>query len=135
MKVIASYILTTLLLSSHALADEGADLYSQNCMSCHGGGQEMGKRIAPPIVAVKNHYLEVHAEKEAFINAIVQWVQNPSKEKSLMPGAVKKFNLMPALPYSKEDIAAIAEFIYKESMEKPGWYDEHYEAEHGTPKK
>jgi hypothetical protein len=41
---------------------------------------------------------------------------------------------MPALPLSKEDIAAMAEFIFTELMEKPDWYDKHYEAEHGKKK-
>jgi len=62
-------------------------------------------------------------------------VKSPSPERTLMPGAVKKFNLMPALPYSDEDLAVIAEYIFEESMEKPGWYEKHYEAEHGSKKK
>ncbi len=104
MKLIqALYFLTILLLCTNIQASNGpngAGLYSQNCMSCHGGGQTMGERIAPPIVAVKNHYIKIHTEKEDFINAIVQWVQQPSKEHTLMPGAVNKFGLMPALPIS-----------------------------------
>ena len=132
------YILVMLALCTNVQASDvpnGASLYSQNCLSCHGGGKAMGERIAPPIVAVKNHYIKKHTEKDAFVNAIVKWVPNPSKERSLMPGAVRKFNLMPALPFSNEDLVAIAEFIFDESMEKPGWYDKHYEAEHGTKKK
>jgi mono/diheme cytochrome c family protein len=132
------YCLVILVLCTNVHASDvpnGASLYSQNCLSCHGGGKAMGERIAPPIVAVKNHYIKEHPEKDAFVNAIVQWVQNPSKDHTLMPGAVRKFNLMPALPFSNADLAAIAAFIFEESMEKPDWYDKHYEAEHGTKKK
>lgn len=124
-----------LCLSMGSNADEaldGASLYSQNCASCHGQGIKAGERIAPPIVGVKDHYLLAYADKESFVNAVVNWVREPATGRSLMPGAISRFGIMPALPYPSDVVASIAAFIYEENIEKPGWYEEHFNKEHGS---
>ena len=137
MKIVYSLIL--ILLSSHSsgvLANdstaEGGKLFIQNCGSCHGQSDTADNRIAPPIVAIKDHYLRQHADKKEFVSALVNWVTHPSNDRTLMPGAVRRFGLMPALPVSEQDLTAIAEFIYDEKIDKPDWYEKHYNAEHGT---
>lgn len=102
----------------------------QNCFSCHspkGGGPDA--RIAPPMAAVKQHYLDHHPDKEAFIQSMVDFLQHPSKEKSLMPGALAKFGLMPVMDFPEETVTAVATYIYDHPMEEPGWYKKHYKKE------
>jgi hypothetical protein len=52
-----------------------------------------------------------------------------------MPGAIRKFGLMPAFPLPDEELQAVAEFLYDSDMSLPDWYKEHYAAEHGEPPK
>lgn len=128
--------LFVLCFSVSAHADEsldGATLYVENCASCHEQGTASpGERLAPPIVGVKDHYVRVHADREAFVSAIAQWVTEPATDRTLMPGAISRFGIMPAVSISTEMATAIAEFLYDEELTKPGWYEEHYQQEHGT---
>lgn len=114
---------------------EGGKLFVKNCGACHAQSDSADNRIAPPIVAVKDHYLSTHADKQEFVSALVNWVTNPSNDRALMPGAIRRFGLMPALALSTEDLTAIAEFVYDEDIDKPDWYKKHYEAEHGAESK
>lgn len=90
---------------------EGKDLAAKYCEACHakGGGR---MRVAPPLQAVRNHYLDAFPEEEDFIYAMVDFVRHPTREKSVMPGAVEKFGLMSALSYSEDKIEAIAKYMY-----------------------
>ncbi len=74
---------------------DGAALFVENCGSCHGQSQSANGRIAPPMVAVKDHYLRVHADKVSFVSALSGWVLERSADMSLMPGAISRFGLMP----------------------------------------
>ncbi len=84
------------------------------------------------MVAVKDHYLRVHADKVSFVSALSGWVLERSADMSLMPGAISRFGLMPPLAISEQDLAAIAEFVFEEPMKKPGWYAKHYQEHHGA---
>ena len=97
---------------------EGKELLEKYCYSCH---QVHGKgdRIAPPMVAVKNHYLDMGDTKEDFTEAILAWVENPSEERSRMPGALRKFGVMPYQPFPKDTIIKIAHYLYDNEIEKP----------------
>ena len=108
----------------------GEKVYQSACMSCHVAD---GKpTVAPPIFAVKNHVIGKYAERDAFIERVKNWVKAPDANDVLMPGAVKKFGLMPAMPALAEaDLQAVAEYLYDTDMSMPDWYKEHYEAEHG----
>ncbi len=133
MKKTVLFFLSLLPLAAAAQADDwavGRDKFKAICMSCHqfSGGPQM---IAPPVFAVKNHYLRVYPEKEEFVRSIKAWVPAPDIEKSLMPGAVRRFNLMPPLQLPEEDLEAIATFLYEANLQEPSWYEEHYRQEHG----
>lgn len=127
------FILALLLLQSSGIwAADGGKLFLQNCGSCHGQSDTANGRLAPPVVAIKTRYLSTHTDKQAFVSALVNWVLYPSTDKSLMPGAVRRFGLMPALRYSKENLTAIAEYVYDENIDMPIWYEKHHKAEHGS---
>jgi len=95
---------------------EAYNLMKQKCMICHfekPSFENKGKMTAPPLLRIKEHYLPSFPKKEDFINAILDFSKNPTEEKVMMPGSVKKFNLMPKLGYTDEDLKIIAEFIYE----------------------
>lgn len=118
-----------------ATADEhqaGKALYETNCAACHGatGGMDLSKRIAPPIAAVRMHYIETYPEQDAFVKAVSSWVAKQDEANSLMRGAIRKFNLMPPVAVSPEDAQKIAAFIYGGDIDKPEGFKEHVNQEH-----
>jgi len=99
---------------------KGYQLLKTYCYVCHNPYVESkDKMLAPPMMMVKNHYKPNYPVKADFINAIVKWVHHPSEEDVLMPGAVRKFKIMPPLAYPENDLRAIAEYIFDNELEKP----------------
>ena len=94
---------------------KGFELMQQKCFICHFPVPDPAKTdqmIAPPMVRVQEHYKPAYPEKEAFVAAIKAWVAKPSEEKLMMPGAVRKFKIMPYMAYPEEEIQLIAETLY-----------------------
>ncbi|MFC4632743.1 DUF3365 domain-containing protein [Dokdonia ponticola] len=107
----------------------GKKLMESKCYVCHNPSTDHEGRIAPPMVAIKSHYLNDDTTKEEFTNAIWSFVKQPSKEKAKMKGAVKRFNVMPYQPFSEEDIKLISEYMYNYKIEEPEWFKKHIEEE------
>lgn len=120
-----------LLFQPVMASDEGKALFESLCMSCHAvSGQPVA---APPVFGMKNHVIRAYPQRDDFINYVVHWVRSPDASRSLMPGAVRRFGIMPTLPYAEDQVRKAAAFIYDTNFRKPGWYQKHYEAEHGIP--
>lgn len=135
-KTLSAIALTLLSYNAFASDDEheeGKKLYKAQCAACHGatGGMDMNKRIAPPIAGVRMHYINAHPEKDAFVTAVSGWLANQDETKSLMPGAIKQFKLMPPLEIALEDAEKIAAYIYAGEIDKPEGFDKHVEQMHG----
>lgn len=109
---------------------EVLNLMVTNCYSCHNPKNNMDKRIAPPMIAVKRHYMSSGITKEQFVNDITAFLDNPSKDISKMPGAVKKFGVMPNMSFPKEQVEQIAGYMYDYEIESPKWFEKHYNEEH-----
>ncbi len=93
----------------------GYELMVQKCYICHFGKPDPERKeemIAPPMLRVQEHYKPAYPNKDEFVTAVLDYFKNPSQEKTLMPGAVKKFNLMPKLLYDDSDVRLIAETLY-----------------------
>ncbi len=103
-------------IEKNSLSDsKGYALMKQKCYMCHFEKPDPTKSdqmIAPPMLRIQEHYKPAYPNRDAFINAITSIVKNPSEEKTLMPGAVKKFKLMPKLIYEDAELRLIAEAIY-----------------------
>ncbi len=112
----------------------GKKLMENNCYACHSPNASEENMIAPPFVAIKMHYISEDTSKEAFVEAMVEWSKKPSEEKSKMPGAVKKFGLMPYQFFPEETIKQIADYLFENEVEKPEWFQEHYNKMHGNGK-
>lgn len=138
----SSLLVTLILLSQASLAsdsnkeNEGEALYKTHCSSCHGntGGMDMHKRVAPPIVAVRMHYIGTYPDKSSFVLAVSQWVEKQDASQSLMRGAIRRFNIMPPISIAKEDAEKIAAYIFDGDIEKPAGYDQHHKERHGSQK-
>ena len=97
------------------ISEKGYALMKQNCFVCHIEKPDPSKRgqmIAPPMLRVQEHYKPSYPNKEEFVQAIKRWVNNPTEDKVMMPGAVRKFNLMPKLAVADADLQLIAETLY-----------------------
>ena len=139
MKITAPFLLLIfMLLQQTVLADneesQGKHLYKTLCSSCHGlsGGMDMGQRVAPPIAAVRFHYIGAYPDKTSFVTAMTNWVEKQDENKSLMRGAIRRFNIMPPISVSKQDTQKIASYIYAGDIEKPPGFDEHVKEMHGS---
>ncbi len=109
----------------------GKKLMENNCYACHNPKTSEENMIAPPFVAVKMHYISEDTTKEDFVKAMVEWSKKPSEEKSKMPGAIKKFGLMPYQFFPEETIRQIADYMFDEEIEEPLWFGGHYNKMHG----
>jgi len=100
--------------------EEGYKLMEQKCFICHFPVPDKSRKnemIAPPMLRVQEHYKPAYPNKEDFITAIKSWVKEPTEEKIQMPGASRKFEIMPYLPYTDQEITLIAETLYNIDFE------------------
>jgi mono/diheme cytochrome c family protein len=128
-KIILSACLSVLFISSVLASDDGKSLYHTLCESCHV--PEGQPTLAPPLFGMKNHVMGRYPAREDFIKYVANWVKKPDATRSLMPGAVKRFGVMPAFPYAEDQVRAVAAFIYDSDLTMPGWYQQHYQQQHG----
>jgi mono/diheme cytochrome c family protein/cytochrome c553 len=109
--------------------ERGQELLRINCESCHHPSDSLGGRLAPPMVAVKDHYVDDTTTLESFTRDFTRSVQKPNPNYAKMPGAIRRFGLMPALPLPEDQLADIATYVYYAKMESPEWLKEHQRQE------
>jgi len=110
---------------------EGYNLLRNNCYACHSvTAKSHDAIIAPPMVAIKRRYKVSYKTKSEFVEAMTNWVLDPKEEHALMRGAVSKFKVMPKQPFNKEEIIKIADYMFDNELEKPAWFESHFEDEH-----
>ena len=115
--------------------EEGKELLEKNCYSCHNPNATHENRMAPPMIAVKRHYIDEETKFEDFSKALNEYATNPTEEKSLMPGAVNRFGVMPKMNFKTEDLAKIAYYIFYGDIAKPEWFEKHFQEQHGDNEK
>jgi hypothetical protein len=114
------------------LSLSGAELIKQNCYSCHNpDAADHDMLIAPPLEATKRRYLARFKTEEAFKDNMISFLKEPSKEKAIMNGPVKRFGVMPKFQWSDEVIEKMVDYIYANKLEQPDWFEEHYQEMHG----
>lgn len=107
-----------LFLALHVEAnDESSLLFNGNCITCHKETQTIS---APSVVEFKAVYLNAFADKKDFVDYMSTWVQNPSKEGSLMSKAIKKHGLMPHLGFDIDTLRDISAYIYDTDFKTRG---------------
>ena len=103
------------IVKENITESKGYKLMEEKCFTCHFAKPDPSKKsemIAPPMLRVQEHYKPNYNTKAAFVTAISEWVNNPQEENTLMPGAIRKFNVMPKLAYDKADLDLIAETLF-----------------------
>jgi cytochrome c553 len=104
----------------------GKKLMETNCYVCHSPSAIHNSRLAPPMVAIKKHYITSDTSKEEFIKAMQEWIKNPTEENAKMFGAIKRFGVMPKQAFSEETIAQIADYMFDNTIEQPEWFKDHF---------
>ncbi len=109
------------------------ELFDTKCGICHW--QKMPENpVAPPVYNVRRRYLMQYATEEKFVNAVTSWVENPEHEKALLHGAVERFNVMPKLGYTKDEVRKIARYIYQTDFPRPAGMGQHGKGRMGQHK-
>lgn len=103
----------------------GKKLMEIYCYACHSATASHENRLAPPMIAVKKHYINSSTTKEEFISSIQAWIKNPNEEDAKMFGAVRRFGVMVKQPFPENDVKLIAEYLFENDIEQPEWFEEH----------
>jgi len=103
----------------------GKILLEKECYTCHNPETAQNEMIAPPMIAVKKHYLKATTSRDQFVKDIISWVKDPSEKNSRMPGALRKFGIMPYQSFPEETITQIAEYLYDNDIDTPDWFQSH----------
>lgn len=148
MKTLLITLLSTMVLFSckdtknerytiNAMAPENKDshpgkkLMETYCYACHNPSTAHDSRIAPPMIAIKKHYINDDTTKDEFIKLMQDWIKNPTEENAKMYGAVSRFGVMPKTPYPEESIKQIADYMFDFEIDEPEWFEEHFNEERG----
>lgn len=111
---------------------QGVQLLPTYCNTCHGvGDREMDEMLSPALWAIREHYLVQYPEPEAFVDAMVEFMQFPRESTALMPVEVKEYGLMTTVSLSEADLRATAIAIYIGEVERPSWARS-YERKHSS---
>ncbi len=119
MKISQLLFIFSVLMPAAAVTaeDKGESLMQTLCASCH---TISGKHpLAPPVFAVIKHVKREYPDRDDFVQRIVDWANEPSIDQALMPCAIKKFGVMPALNYNEQDVRTIAEYWYDGDIDHP----------------
>lgn len=119
------YVTANAIKVSTSQEHPGKALMKTNCYVCHSPSARHDKRIAPPMIAIKKHYINHNTTKEEFIKAIQDWIKNPTKENAKMHGAVRRFGVMPKTPFPDKTITLIADYMFDHTIEQPAWFANH----------
>lgn len=100
----------------------GKKIMETECYICHNPKASEATMIAPPMIAIKKHYLNENTSKKEFTEALILWLDDPEAPSKMLE-AQQRFGKMPYLPYKEETITKIADYLYDYEIEKPEWYN------------
>lgn len=108
-------------------SDETSDtkvlaLIHSKCFVCHNPDMKGETRLAPPMHMVRQHYYTTEISKAEFVDQITNFAMNPTTEKSVMPGAVRNFGLMPKSVFEESEVKIIAAYIFDNDLASDSWY-------------
>ncbi|MGY5850054.1 c-type heme family protein [Salegentibacter sp. F14] len=114
-----TYLQSEILAEAESQEHPGKALMEQYCYACHNPDSQ--NRLAPPMSMVQKYYLEEGITQEDFIANMMNFVQEPTREKAKMYGAVRNFGLMPYQEFPDSAIKQIAQYLYKAELpQAPG---------------
>ena len=86
------------------------------CISCHLPND--GGAIGPSMLEIQTAYLKAYPDSNAFTEAIIDFLTHPKRENALLPEAVEKYGLMPAMGYNTDKLRDLASFLYKSNFNR-----------------
>ena len=125
---------TQFIKTSNVQMVNGLDLLESHCFTCHDPKvKSHDQMLAPPLAHIKQRYLKSFPEREVFIDQVSSFVSEPSMDKALMRGPVRRFGLMPKPPIAENhaDLEKIAAYLFDYPIEEPGWMEKHRQMKHG----
>ncbi len=106
------------------------ELLKSKCYACHSSKVTHENLLAPPMIAIKMRYTKATSNEQEFVDQLVNFVENPSRDKALLKHAVKEYGLMPKEGTQKEDLEIIARYLYTAEIEQPEWWDNRHDKHH-----
>jgi len=99
------------------LQADAEQIFDAKCAMCHTKTMptDRANMFAPPLMGVMRHVKMAYPNKEDAVNFMVDYVQNPTKEKSIcMPQKIAKFGLMPSQKgnITPEELKEVAEWMF-----------------------
>ena len=113
-----SLILISLSLTTFLSASTNPEqLFDNKCVICHIKTIpiDRGNMVAPAINGIMRHVKISFPKKDKAVAFIIDYVQNPTKEKSIcMPQKIAHFGLMPSQKenITKEELESVAKWIF-----------------------
>lgn len=101
---------------------EGFKVLNTSCFSCHNPNPNNKIKVAPSVKELKLAYINEFKDFESFTKHFIAFQQNPTKHNSIMPEAVEKYGIMPKLEYTKEQLKAVASYLYTSNIEADEWF-------------
>lgn len=97
---------------------DGKTTFEVVCAACHSINPP--HKLAPPISHVARYYKRHFATEPEFVEAVVQWVINPQKERSKMPAhVIENFGIMAAFPLPEAQLREVAKYVYTLAAPEP----------------
>jgi len=101
--------------------EEGKKLLENKCYVCHNPKIAENQLIAPPMIAIKEHYMT--DDFATFLTEMKRWLNHPDTSYTKMPDAIEKYGLMPKQKYAEESIDLIANYLFRANIEEPNWWN------------
>ena len=111
----------------------GKKVLQNQCFVCHNNQTAENSVIAPPMIAIKAHYMRESTNEAEFTKALVSFLEKPTANKAKLTKAVKRFGLMPYQKYNKRNIENVANYLYNYQIEEPNWFKEHWNSHNSKP--
>lgn len=125
--------LNEILTEDQEQVEKGLALLQKHCYTCHNpASPSHDEMLAPPLVGIKSHYQKAYPESKEFKAAMIGFVSDPSEEKGIMKGPMKRFGVMPKPPVPEVEIKLIVDYIQANQLEEPSWFKEHHKG-NGNP--
>lgn len=121
------------LLPHQPMVPPGKSLMETQCYACHSPRQSREFQAGPVMAEIKTQYLTKYPKREDFIQAIVDFVNDPVANRSIIKDAGTRFTPMPKAAYNETDLRSIASYLFDYQIEAPAWYAEVFQKEYGKP--
>lgn len=101
---------------------EGQRVVRLHCATCHGIDDKTRETmLSPSLWGMREHYIRKYPEPEAFVTAMMTFLDHPQTESSLMPLASEEYGLMTMLPLDEAQMRAAVRLIYAGHVARPPW--------------